>query len=163
MKHASTTLAFLALGLLAIGSLAAPSAASADSGDAMAPYRSAANGDLRQFYADRLMLTEKEGKKFWPEYNEYAAAQKELDDRFFMLLQSYANAYKKGPLTDRTAKPLLKDAIEIEQESWALHDKFMKKAMKILPPFKGAMFYQLDSRVRTTAKYDRAAQIPLIN
>jgi hypothetical protein len=155
--------AFAAL-MFMLSTLVAPSAAAAeDSGDKMAPYRAALHGDLRQFYADRLMLSDKEGKKFWPLYNEYATAQKELDDRLFMLLQRYANVYKQGPLTDRSAKPLLKEALAIEEEDWKLRDKTMEKAKKVLSPFKASLFMQIDTRIRTAARYERALQVPLVN
>lgn len=154
----------LACGLLSLGTLFVPSTASAaDPDDAMAPYRAALHGDLRQFYADRLMLDNDEGEDFWPIYNEYAAAQKALDDRLFMLLQRYANEYKKGPLTDRSAKPLIKEAMEIEQEDWELREEMMKKTRKALSSFKAAKFYQIDNRIRTAARYERALQVPLIN
>lgn len=131
--------------------------------DKMKPYREALHGDLRQFYADRLMLTVDEGEDFWPLFNEYVAKQKELDDRMFMLLQRYANDYKQGPLTDRKAKPLLKEARAIEEQGWKLHDKYMEKFKKELSPFKAAQFFQIDHRIRTAASYERALQVPLVN
>ena len=163
MSSLPTRILFLC-GALACGTLFAPAAAlAADSGDAMAPYRAALHGDLRQFYADRLMLDNDEGEDFWPIYNEYAAKQKALDDRLFMLLQRYANTYKQGPLSDKSAKPLIKEAMEIEQLDWELREEMMKKARKALSPFNAAKFYQIDNRIRTAARYERALQVPLIN
>jgi hypothetical protein len=153
--------------LVMLATLALPGlAAAADPAipdDKMAPYRTALHGDLRQFYAERLMLSQDEAEDFWPVYNDYVADQKELDDRLFMLLQKYAGLYKQGSLSDRKAKPLFKEMRDIEQEDWKLHDKFMQKAAKELPPFKATLFYQLDNRVRTAARYERALQVPLIN
>jgi Spy/CpxP family protein refolding chaperone len=151
--------------LLALATIAMPQFASAApaADDAMKPYREALHGDLRQFYADRLVLTDKEAKKFWPLFGEYTDKRKQLDDRLFMLLQQYANLYKQGPLSDRKAKPLLKEAREIEEESWKLHDKYMEKAKKVLSPFKASKFFQIDHRIRTAANYERALQVPLIN
>jgi len=151
---------------LALATLAAPglaSAAPAMPDDKMTPYRVAAQGDLRQFYADRLQLSQDEAEDFWPVYNKYATEQKELDDRLFMLMQKYAGVYKTGSLSDRKAKPLLKEARAIEEEQWKLHDKFMDKAYKELSPFKAALFFQLEVRVQTAIRYDRALQVPLIN
>lgn len=150
--------------VLILGTLCAPSAgAFAVPDDKMAPYRAALNGDLRQFYAERLALSNDEGEDFWPLYNEYAADRKALDDRLFMLLQRYANDYKQGPLTDRKAKPLLKEAMEIEEEDWKLREEMMKKTRKALSPFKASLFLQLDTRIRTAASYERALQVPLVN
>lgn len=145
--------------------LIAPGLATADpgSGDKMDPYRAALHGDLRQFYSERLQLTVDEGEDFWPIFNDYTAAQKEIDDRWFMLLQRYASMYKQGSLSDRQAKPLLKEAMAIEQDDWKLRDKTMKKANKALPPFKAVLFNQIDARIRTAARYERALQVPLIN
>ena len=151
--------------LLALA-FAAPQLASAAApiaDDAMKPYREALHGDLRQFYADRLMLTVDDGEDFWPLFNEYSAKRKELDDRLFMLLQQYANLYKQGPITDRKAKGLLKEAQEIEEESWKLRDKYMEKVKKELSPVKSAQFFQIDHRIRTAANYERALQVPMIN
>lgn len=157
--------AFAALMFLFCSLAASQTAAAADTiaDDKMKPYREALHGDLRQFYADRLMLSDKEGNKFWPLYNEYAADQKEIDDRLFMLLQKYANLYKQGSLSDRKAKPLLKEAMEIEEENWKLQDKTMNKAKKVLSPFKASLFMQIDNRIRIAARYERALQVPLIN
>ena len=151
--------------LLALATLALPGLASAApaSDDAMAPYRAALHGDLRQFYADRLMLSDDEAEDFWPVYNDYVADQKKIDDRMFMLLQRYANLYKQGSLSDRQAKPLLKEAMEIEEEDWKLQEEIMKKAKKTLSPFKASLFLQIDNRVRTAVRYERALQVPLVN
>ncbi len=160
MKNLSALL--FALATLALSGLAAAADAPIPD-DKMAPYRNALHGDLRNFYADRLALSQDEGEDFWPVYNDYAAEQKKIDDRVFMLLQKYASLYKQGSLSDRKAKPLFKEMMDIEQEEWKLHDKFMKKAAKELSPFKATLFYQIDNRVRTAAKYERALQVPLIN
>ena len=151
----------LCLALVALPQLA--SAADPIADDKMKPYREALHGDLRQFYADRLMLTVDDGEDFWPLFNEYVAKQKELDDRMFMLLQKYANLYKQGPITDKKAKGLLKDARDIEEAGWKLHDKYMDKFKKELSPFKAAQFFQIDHRIRTAASYERALQVPLVN
>lgn len=156
-------LTVLMLALATLTASAFASAADPIADDKMKPYREALHGDLRQFYADRLMLSDKEGKKFWKLYNEYAADQKELDDRMFMLLQSYANLYKQGPLSDRKSKPLLKEAMQLEEESWKLRDKMMEKSKKALSPFKASLFFQIDTRVRTAVSYERALQVPLVN
>ena len=152
--------------LLALAALALPqfaSAAAPMADDTMKPYREALHGDLRQFYADRLVLTVDEGEDFWPVFNEYQAKQKALDDRLFMLLQQYANLYKQGPISDRKAKGLLKEARDIEETTWKLHDKYMDKVKKELSPFKAAKYFQIEHRVRTAASYERALEIPLIN
>lgn len=161
MKKLSALL--LAAALLALPGLAAAADSATLPDDKMKPYRAVVGGDLREFYASKLMLSADEAEDFWPVYNDYADDQKKIDDRMFMLLQRYADVYKQGSISDRKAKPLFKEMQAIEQEDWKLHDKFMKKAYKELSPFKAAKFYQLHNRVRTAIRYERALQVPLVN
>lgn len=142
---------------------AAPATPAATSAEAeMAAFRAAFAGGLRALYVDQLKLTEAEGKQFWPIYDAYAAGVKANNDKVLALIKRYADAYNKGPVDAATAKSLLTEAMALDKAEYKLRDDVMKKAMKVMPANKVALFYQMDSKVRATVKYDLAAQIPMI-
>jgi Spy/CpxP family protein refolding chaperone len=117
---------------------------------------------LREVYVQELKLTDAEGKAFWPVYDAYAAGVKAHNDKVLALIKRYAAAYNAGPVDEATAKSLLSDAMALDKSEAKLRDDVMSKAMKALPATKAAVFYQIDSKVRATFKYDLAAQIPLV-
>ena len=117
---------------------------------------------LREVYVDELKLSDAEGKAFWPAYDAYAAAMKAHNDKLLALIKRYAAAYNAGPVDEATAKSLMNDAMALDKAECKLRDDVMTKAMKALPATKAAVFFQIDSKVRATYKFELAAQIPLI-
>ena len=62
--------------------------------------------DKKLVVADNMGLTESEAKAFWPVYDAYQKELQQINDRLYAVILAYAEAYKKGPVTDAAAKKL---------------------------------------------------------
>ena len=65
--------------------------------------------DRKLVVAENLQLTDAEGAKFWPVYDAYQKELQQINDRLYAVILAYAEAYKKGPVTDAAAKKLPAD------------------------------------------------------
>jgi hypothetical protein len=110
--------------------------------------------------AANLPLTEEEGSKFWPIYNEYRGEVSKLDDRSLALLKDYAAHYKN--MTDEKAKELLKQQAEIDEDRLKLKKSYLGKLEKVLPEKKVARFSQIERKLDVAVQYEAAKAIPLV-
>ena len=118
--------------------------------------------DKKALVAANMQLTEAEAKSFWPIYDAY---QKELDRinvRLERTLTEYADAYRKGPLDNRTAKKLLDEMLAIQNAEAKLQQTFVPKLERVLPEVKVARYIQLENKVRAVLRYSLASKIPLV-
>jgi hypothetical protein len=124
----------------------------------------AARADIQttrtKLVAANLPLTEEEGTKFWPLYNEYRGEVSKLDDRAIALLKDYAANYKT--MTDEKAKDLLKQQMEIDQDRLKLKKSYLGKFEKILPEKKVARYFQIERKLDASVQYEAAKAIPLV-
>ncbi len=109
--------------------------------------------------AANLQLTDAEGAKFWPLYNEYRAQHSKLGDRTITLVEDYAQNYET--LSDEKAKDLLKRQFQIEDDRLKLQRSYAGKFEKILPPKKVARYYQIERKLDAAVMYEAAQSIPL--
>jgi hypothetical protein len=124
----------------------------------------AARADIQttrtKLVAANLPLTEEEGTKFWPLYNEYRGEVSKLDDRSIALLKDYAANFKT--MTDEKAKDLLKQQMEIDQDRLKLKKSYLGKFEKILPQKKVARYFQIERKLDAGVQYEGAKAIPLV-
>jgi hypothetical protein len=113
-----------------------------------------------QLVAENLPLTEAEGQKFWPLYNEYRAKWSKLDDRAITLVTDYANSY--DTMTDEKAKDLLKEQLSIEEDRLKLRRSYLGKFEKILPWKKTARYYQIERKMDAAIAGETAAIVPFV-
>ena len=109
--------------------------------------------------AANLELTDAEGAKFWPLYNEYRAQHSKMGDRAIALVDDFAKNY--DALTDEKAKELLKGQFEIENDRLKLKRSYAGKFEKVLPAKKVARYYQIENKLDAAVAYEAAQSIPL--
>ncbi len=94
--------------------------------------------DKKLIVAKYMELTESEGKRFWPVYEEYQTDLQKIDRRLLALLQSYAADYRNKSITDEKAQKLLDAWIAIDNDDAKRRSSYVPRLMKALPVKKAA-------------------------
>jgi hypothetical protein len=118
--------------------------------------------DKKLVVAANMQLTEDEAKGFWPVYEAYQKDLQGINKRLLGTIKSYADVYNKGPVSDEAAKKLINEAIAIEDAEVKLKRSYVPKLEKVIPGMKVARYIQIENKIRAVAKYELAAQIPLV-
>ncbi len=118
--------------------------------------------DKKLLVAANMELTESEAKGFWPVYEKYQKDLSAINQRIINLIESYAEAYRAGNITDEKARNLTSELVAIEQSEGGLQASYVPKLSKVLPPKKVARYLQIENKIRAAVKYGLAAEIPLV-
>ncbi len=117
--------------------------------------------EKKALISEALKLTDEEGEKFWPLYNEYnekvAAKNKELID----LLND--NAEKIDNLTNDEAEKIWKEKMSTEYDLIKLEKKYFKKMLRVLPAGKVVKYFQAENKIKSLMKAQIAIDIPMID
>ena len=73
--------------------------------------------------AANLPLTEEEGAKFWPLYNQYRGDVSKLNDRSLALIKDFAASYDS--MSDEKASDLLKQQMAIDEDRLKLKKSYL--------------------------------------
>ena len=114
--------------------------------------------DKKLLVASNMGITDEEGTKFWPLYEEY---QKELDQMNRTLgktIKEYADAFNKGPLPNDQAKRLMDEVIAVEEKEVKTKRTYADKIGKVLPAAKTARYIQIETKIRALLKFELAKQ-----
>jgi len=122
--------------------------------------RSAVGKDKRGYVAATLNLTDAEGKKFWPIYENYQRALDVVDRRRARAVIDLAGSDR--PLSDAYAKSLSTELMSTDEAEIRARRTMQNKLMRALPPRKAARYLQLESKIRAVEAYDIAASLPLV-
>jgi hypothetical protein len=144
----------------ALAALALPLAAQGTSN--MDILRDKLKGDRKLIVAHNMGLTDAEGKAFWPVYDAYMNDLQALNTRLLKLVQDYADAYNKGPVSNAAAKELLERAFKIDQDEVQLKKTYAAKLEGKVPEAKIARWVQIENKIRAAVRYDLAENIPLV-
>lgn len=109
-----------------------------------------------------LDLTEEEGKKFWPLYDEYRIKIREVRIRRLELIEAYAQRYNANNVDDAFAESAIKEFLDIQADTVKVRRKYWKKFRRIIPATKAARFYQLENKMDAEIDYVMAGGTPLI-
>jgi hypothetical protein len=93
---------------------------------------------------DYIPLTEKQGKAFWPLFDDYEKEEMNIFIRRTAHIREYMQEHKN--LSDEKAKSMMKDFLQIEADALKLKRALVKKFSEILPPktvFQFFVFQQL--------------------
>jgi hypothetical protein len=142
--------------------LAAPVMAQTAGTANMEILRQKIKADKKLVVAQNLNLTEAEGTAFWPVYDAYQKDLQAINQRLASMIQSYAAAYNKGPVTNETAKKLLDEALAIDDAEAKLKSTTVPKVLAALPAMKAARYIQIENKIRAAIRYELAAGIPLV-
>jgi hypothetical protein len=130
--------------------------------DNMQILRDKVKADKKLLVAANMELTESEAKGFWPVYEKYQKDLSAINQRIINLIESYAEAYRAGNITDEKARNLTSELVAIEQSEGGLQASYVPKLSKVLPPKKVARYLQIENKIRAAVKYGLAAEIPLV-
>jgi Spy/CpxP family protein refolding chaperone len=114
----------------------------------------------KQIIAENMDLSDSEAEKFWPVYDQYAAALSRIYDTKIALLNDYADNYKT--MTGEQAENYIRKRAEVEQSIMQLRLKYVPAFRKVLSGRETALFYQLDWRLGLAIDVE-LVQVPLIN
>ena len=138
---------------------AATPAASGPTASDMEILRQKLKADKKLLIAENMQLTEAEAKAFWPLYEEYVTQVIKLGDRSSALITDFARNYEK--LSDDQARSMLKEQMDIQEQSLALRRETMKKMEGVLPPQKLARFFQIENKFDAEVSCELAKMVPL--
>jgi hypothetical protein len=124
--------------------------------------RQKVKADKKLVIAENLQLTDAEGAKFWPVYDAYQKELQQINERLAAVVLAYADAYKKGAISDAAAKKLIEDAAAVDDAEAALKRTSLPKILAVLPAAKAARYVQIENKIRAVIRYELAAGIPLV-
>jgi flagellar motor component MotA len=107
-------------------------------------------------------LNDAEAKQFWPLYDSYQKELEQLDHKLGKTITEYAEALNKGPVPNDTAKKLMKEVLNEEEQEVKLKRSYVEKLGKVLPATKAARYLQIENKIRTVVKAELAQVIPLV-
>jgi Spy/CpxP family protein refolding chaperone len=167
---------FLAAAVAGIASLTAILAASSTSADpvrpivnekfsdfapAIAELRQEAGQDRRNIVKANMLLTETEGARFWPLYDEYRSERQKIGDRRLRLITDFLA--DEHSMSEDEARTLANEEFAIEKDTGELKAKWYKKMTKVLSERTVARFFHIDGKLDAAADFARAVTIPLIH
>jgi hypothetical protein len=116
--------------------------------------------EKKKLIALNVPLTETEATKFWPVYDEYAAAMKTHYDAFYSVIKDYAANQKT--LTDAQAASMVARWSQIQVELAQTRQKYVSIVEKVIPGKKAALFFQVDRRLYALIDLQVASEVPLV-
>ncbi len=125
----------------------------------MQALRQSVRADKRALVTSTLNLTDAEGKRFWPIYDNY---QRDLDQthrRRNVALQELM--FRDKPMTNLAAKYYATELLAIDEAELKARRTMRNRVMRALPAVKAARYMQLEEKVRAVQDYDIAAAVPL--
>jgi hypothetical protein len=154
---------FLVTALMAVlVAFITPALAQEKSADTMELLRQKMKADKKLVVGANIELTESEAQRFWPIYEDYQRDLQKINQRIVALIERYAADYRNKSLTDEKAKPLIDEAVSIEQAEAQLKKAYVPKLSKVLPAKKVARYMQIENKIRAIVKYDLASAVPLV-
>jgi hypothetical protein len=140
--------------------LAAPALAQQTGGETnMEIVKQKIHADKKLLVAQNMGLSEEQGKKFWPLYEDLQKDLGKLNDRKLALIQDYAANYEN--MTDATAKKQLGELLTIQGDRVRVLKSYVPKFEKVLPAKLVARYFQIENKIDAVVSYELAARIPL--
>ncbi len=143
-------------------SLAVPAMAQQGATSNMEILREKIKADKKLVVAANMQLNETEAQAFWPVYEEYQKELKQLNAQLGKVILAYADAYKKGTVTDDVARKLMNDALAVEDAELQLKRTYIPKVEKTVGALKAVRYVQIENKIRAAIKYELADGIPLV-
>lgn len=113
----------------------------------------------RAVLAKGLTLSPEQAEEFWPVYDAYRDAIKDIELRSLMTLSAFAESFQD--LDDEAASDILETALEIEKDRTRLANKHIKRARRILSPVDALRYFQMEAYINTAQRFALQRQVPL--
>ena len=164
----------MGVGLMVLSACASEPARTAEGGGATRPTTGAMSAaevemllskikaDKKLLVASNMNLTDAEAAQFWPLYDSYQRNLEVINMRLGRTIADYAEAFKKGPLSEDTASRLLEEALVADESELALRQSFVERLGLVLPSTKVARYLQIENKIRSAVKFGLAREIPLV-
>jgi len=107
-----------------------------------------------------MQLTEEEGKKYWPIYDEYFAERSKIMDERLEMYKMIAEKY--GSMTDEDAAKIADTFFGLENKLSQLEKDTYDKIKTELSSLRGIQFLQIQRQIDTIVKLQISAQVPLL-
>jgi len=114
----------------------------------------------KELTAANLKLTDAEGERFWPVYDQYIKELIAINDKKFALIQDYANNYRT--MTSDQALLFIRQWLDFDIATTQLRQKYVPIVSNVLDGKKTATFFQLDRRIAMMIELQVASQMPLV-
>lgn len=114
----------------------------------------------RDVVAKFMQFTEAEATKFWPLYDQYEAARKEIGTKRANNIIDFANNYAN--LTNEKADEIAKASFAVNVSMAKLHKSTYAKVSKAISPLRAAQFYQMELYLEEVVRLELMSQVPVI-
>jgi len=111
--------------------------------------------------AANVVMTEAEGKQFWPIYRDYRNDVAKINDERVALMKDLADNFNS--LTDAKAKSITDRWLASEKQRVELKAKYVAKYQKVLSDVKAARVLQIENKLDALVEVGLAASIPLVS
>ena len=123
--------------------------------------RTVNQAERKAIVAQNMNLSDSEGQAFWPVYNEYETAMRDVNDRRVKVLSQLASEFEA--LTDDQALKLLREHFEFQEKRIKVRKSYVKKFEKVLSGKQVTRFYQIDNKIDTMIDFDISRGVPLVD
>jgi hypothetical protein len=107
-----------------------------------------------------MQLTEEEGKKYWPIYDEYFDQRGKIMDERVEMYKMIAEKY--GSMTEDDADKIADTFFDLEQKLSKLEKDTYNKIKDALSSLRAIQFLQIQRQIDTIVKLQVSAQFPLL-
>ena len=115
----------------------------------------------RDYIEEKMHLTSEEKEKFWPVYDKYQEALRDLDEDYVLFV--WANMEDTLISSNDKAQTIIKEFLDIETKRIELIKTFAGQFGEVLPPRKLIRYLQLESRAKTYMNNRVEKMIPLLD
>jgi len=122
--------------------------------------RDSIRANKKALVAASLDLTNDEAQKFWPVYDRYQKDLTALNDRYIEIIRDYSAHF--ADMTDDQAMKLLDAYLKADADRVKLRQDYVAQVAGVLPGRKVARFFQIENKMDAIARYDLAANIPVV-
>jgi hypothetical protein len=146
--------------ILSLTLMIAPCLHAAGANDKKGIDRAELQANTREMIKRAMDLDAKTSAIFWPLYDDYQNARRQLNDRSVTLIQEYVKNYNS--MTDGAAMILPNEQTEIETQKNLLRSEYVKKFAQALPGRVVARYFQADNKLTIMFNASLVDQIPLV-
>ena len=115
----------------------------------------------RDYIEEKMQLTSEEKEKFWPVYDKYQEALRDLNEDYVLFV--WANMEDTLISSNDKAQTIIKEFLDIETKRIELIKTFAGQFGEVLPPRKLIRYLQLESRAKTYMNNRVEKKIPLLD
>ena len=117
--------------------------------------------DKRSYIGEKMQLTPEEKAKFWPVYDKYQEALKELEEAYILFV--WSNLEDAAIFSDDKARAVIDEYLDMETRRIELIKSFAGQFDEVLPAGKLIRYLQLENRANTFIHRNVEMIVPLMD